>query len=46
MSLACVTFVLLYEVVMFDSREAAPSNVVDPTLPAAGARLAFTATAY
>jgi 3D (Asp-Asp-Asp) domain-containing protein len=44
--LACVAFVLLYEVVMFDSREAAPSAMVDPTLPAAGARLAFTATAY
>ncbi len=44
--LACVTFVLLYEVVMFDSREAAPDNMVDPTLPVAGARLLFTATAY
>jgi 3D (Asp-Asp-Asp) domain-containing protein len=44
--LACVTFVLLYEVVMFDSREAAPDGMVDPTLPAAGARLLFNATAY
>ncbi len=46
MCLACVTFVLLYGVVMFDSREAAPENMVDPTLPAAGARLLFNATAY
>lgn len=46
MCLACVTFVLLYEVVMFDSREAAPENMVDPTLPVAGARLLFSATAY
>jgi 3D (Asp-Asp-Asp) domain-containing protein len=44
--LACVAFVLLYEVVMFDSREASPQGVVDPTLPAAGSRVAFTATAY
>jgi 3D (Asp-Asp-Asp) domain-containing protein len=43
---ACVGFVLLHEVSMFDSREAAPQGVVDPTLPTAGARLAFTATAY
>ena len=46
MCLACVTFVLLYEVVMFDSRDAAPSGMVDPTLPVAGARLLFSATAY
>ena len=46
MCLACVTFVLLYEVVMFDSGDAAPENMVDPTLPAAGARLVFNATAY
>jgi 3D (Asp-Asp-Asp) domain-containing protein len=43
---ACVGFVLLYEVSMFDSREAAPQGIVDPTLPTAGARLVFTATAY
>ena len=43
---ASVAFVLLYEVSMFDSREAAPQAIVDPTLPAAGARFAFTATAY
>lgn len=43
---AVVGFVLLYEVSMFDSREAAPQGIVDPTLPAAGARLLFTATAY
>lgn len=46
MLLACVTFVLLYEVVMFDSRDAAPQGLVDPTLPVAGARLVFSATAY
>ena len=43
---AVVGFVLLYEVSMFDSREATPQGIVDPTLPAAGARLLFTATAY
>jgi 3D (Asp-Asp-Asp) domain-containing protein len=43
---ACTAFVLLYEASMFDSREAAPEGIVDPTLPAAGARFAFTATAY
>lgn len=43
---AVVGFVLLYEVSMFDSREAAPPGIVNPTLPAAGARLLFTATAY
>jgi 3D (Asp-Asp-Asp) domain-containing protein len=43
---ACAAFVLLYEVSMFDSRETAPEGIVDPTLPAAGARFAFTATAY
>jgi 3D (Asp-Asp-Asp) domain-containing protein len=41
-----VAFVMLYEVSMFDSRHAAPRGVVDPTAPAAGARLLFTATAY
>jgi 3D (Asp-Asp-Asp) domain-containing protein len=45
-ALASAVFVLLYEVTMFDSREAAPSGVVDPTLPAAGSRIMFTATAY
>ena len=44
--LAVVGFVLLYEATTFDSRDAAPPGPVDPTLPAAGARLAFTATAY
>jgi 3D (Asp-Asp-Asp) domain-containing protein len=44
--IAIVGFVLLYEVSMFDSREAAPQGLVDPTLPASGARLLFTATAY
>lgn len=43
---AVLGFVLLYEVSMFDSRVAAPSGLVNPTLPAAGARLLFTATAY
>jgi 3D (Asp-Asp-Asp) domain-containing protein len=46
MCLACVTFVLLYEVSMFDARELAPQSMVDPTLPAAGSRLVFDATAY
>lgn len=44
--LASVGFVLAYEVSMFDSREAAPQRLADPTVPAAGARLLFTATAY
>jgi 3D (Asp-Asp-Asp) domain-containing protein len=43
---ACVAFVLFYEVSMFDSRETAPPGIVNPTLPTAGPRLAFTATAY
>lgn len=43
---AIVGFVLLYEVTMFDSREAAPGAAIDPTVPAPGARLLFTATAY
>lgn len=46
MCLACVTFVLLYEVSMFDARDTAPQSMVDPTLPAAGSRLVFEATAY
>lgn len=43
---AIVGFVLLYEVTTFDSREEAPQELIDPTLPAAGGRLRFTATAY
>ena len=43
---AVVGFVLLYEVSMFDSRETAPQGLVDPTVPAAGTRQLFTATAY
>jgi 3D (Asp-Asp-Asp) domain-containing protein len=43
---AMVGFVLAYEVSMFDSRDEAPPGVVDPTLPAAGSRQLFTATAY
>lgn len=43
---AIVGFVLLYEVSMFDSRETAPQRLVDPTVPAAGTRQLFTATAY
>ncbi|MBI3050416.1 MAG: 3D domain-containing protein [Acidobacteria bacterium] len=45
-AVASVAFVLLYEVSMFDSRQAAPQGPVNPTLPTAGARLLFTATAY
>ena len=45
--LAIGAFVLLYEVTMFDSREAAGgSELIDPTAPAPGARLQFQATAY
>lgn len=50
--IAVIGFVLLYEVSVFDSRELNPVGepnsvkVVDPTAPAAGARLEFTATAY
>ena len=43
--IAVVGFVLLYEVSVFDLR-VAKTGIVDPTLPAAGARLEFTATAY
>ena len=43
---AIVGFVLAYEVSMFDSRDEAPPGIVDPTVPAAGARQLFTATAY
>jgi 3D (Asp-Asp-Asp) domain-containing protein len=46
-SFAIVAFVLLYEVTMFDSRNAiAPQQLVDPTAPTAGSRMLFTATAY
>jgi 3D (Asp-Asp-Asp) domain-containing protein len=43
---AMVAFVLLYEVTTMDSRDAARAGAVDPTAPAAGSRLAFSATAY
>ena len=43
---AIVAFVLLYEASTFDSRDTAPRGSVDPTLPAAGSRQLFTATAY
>ena len=43
---AIVAFVLLYEVTTMDSRDAARQGAVDPTAPAAGSRLAFSATAY
>src|SRR5688500_7309855 len=43
---AIVGFVLAYEVSMFDSRDEAPPGIVDPTLPAAGSRQLFSATAY
>jgi 3D (Asp-Asp-Asp) domain-containing protein len=44
--IAVIGFVLLYEVSVFDLRQSNPVKVVDPTAPAAGARLEFTATAY
>ena len=44
--IATVGFVLLYEVSMFDSRDGAPDGPVDLTLPVAGSRHLFTATAY
>jgi len=43
---AMVTFVLLYEVTTMDSRDAARQGAIDPTAPAAGSRLTFSATAY
>jgi 3D (Asp-Asp-Asp) domain-containing protein len=47
MWVAIVAFVFFYEANMFDSRgNAFPIQVVDPTAPAAGAHLLFTATAY
>ena len=44
--IAVIGFVLLYEVSMFDSRGAAPQELMEPALPVAGSRLLFTATAY
>lgn len=44
--IAVIGFVLLYEVSMFDLRQATPAGPVDPTLPDTGARVLFTATAY
>lgn len=41
-----VGFVLVFEVTMFDSREASPQGAVEPAPPAGGARLQFSATAY
>ena len=43
--IAILAFVLVYEVSTFDSRDAAQLPA-EPTAPAAGARLPFTATAY
>lgn len=45
MFIAVVGFVLVYEVTTFDSREASRLGG-NPTAPAAGARLQFSATAY
>ena len=42
---AVLAFVLVYEASTYDSRDAAP-RPADPTAPASGARLSFTATAY
>jgi hypothetical protein len=42
---AVVGFVLAYEVSMFDLRQSSAARPIDPTLPTAGARVAFTATA-
>jgi 3D (Asp-Asp-Asp) domain-containing protein len=41
-----VGFVLAYESTTFDMRGSVPSGIVDPTLPAAGTRQRFRATAY
>jgi 3D (Asp-Asp-Asp) domain-containing protein len=46
MVLAIAGFVLVYDVTTFDSRNASRQGAVDPTAPAAGARLQFSATAY
>ena len=43
---AIVAFVLLYEVTTIDSRDASRQGAMDPTAPAAGSRLLFSATAY
>jgi 3D (Asp-Asp-Asp) domain-containing protein len=45
-SVAIIGFVLAYEVSMFDSRDEVPPGIIDPTVPAAGTRQLFTATAY
>lgn len=45
-TVAIVGFLLLYEVSMFDSGEATPQGLVDPTAPVPGTRHLFTATAY
>lgn len=45
--LAVISFVLLYEANIFDSRDAAANaKLADPTAPVTGARLQFAATAY
>ena len=44
--IAVAGFVLLLEVSMFDLRHTGLAEPVDPTLPVAGARVPFTATAY
>ena len=44
--IAVAGFVLLLEVSMFDLRHTGLAEPVDPTRPVAGARVAFTATAY
>ena len=44
-TVAILAFVLVYEASTFDSRDSA-TQPVNPTAPAAGASLAFTATAY
>ena len=44
--IAMTTFVLLYEVTTFDSRDAVRADTLDPTAPTAGSRLTFNATAY
>ena len=43
---AVLGFLLAYEISMSDSRDEAPPGVADPTVPAAGSRQLFTATAY
>jgi 3D (Asp-Asp-Asp) domain-containing protein len=44
--IAMTAFVLLYEVTTIDSRDASRQGAIDPTAPAAGSRLTFSATAY